>query len=94
MTHVLHVQFNSEFNKDKKSVMPEIQTAIIDTVASCSADVIRSKFANVRCPDLINDRIRRRVTTENLYVYAVLKNYTLIFVGVREIGKKVKVYDD
>ena len=94
MTHILHVQFNKLFEADKALHDPHTQSAIINTVAECSADVIRNKYANARCPDLVNDKIRRRVTTENLYVFAKLQKYNLIFLGVREIGKRVPVYDN
>ena len=55
MTHVLHVQFNKLFESDKALYSPEVQAAIINTVSECSADVIRSKYANMRCSDLVND---------------------------------------
>ena len=60
MSHVLQVQFNSEFNEDKILHSFEIQFAIIDAVASCSADIIRDKFANVRCADLIHGQDKKK----------------------------------
>ena len=93
MTHVLHVQFNKDFENDKKIHHLDAQSEIISTVSDCARDIIKQKYANIRCSDLVNDKIRRRVTTQNMYVFAVLRKHVLIFVGVREIGKRVLIYD-
>ncbi len=93
MTHVLHVQFNKDFENDKKMYDLDVQSEIISAVSDCARDVIKQKYANIRCNDLVNDKIRRRVTTQNLYVFAVLRKYVLIFVGIREIGKRIPIYD-
>lgn len=71
-----------------KKYDPDQVKNIISEVGDWSGDVIRQNHGSARCPDKIGDSVRRRVRTENLYIYAVLKGYVFVLVGIREIGEK------
>ncbi len=84
MAPVIHVHFNSVFEKYMKTVHHDTYKAIMQTVALVTSEIITHYSIVNRCPRKINDEIRQRVPTENILVYAVLKKHVLIFMDHRD----------
>lgn len=83
MSNVLHIHFNKKFENFLKEVHNDTYKAVLETVADISAQTIRSYCVVSRCPTRINDQIRSQVGNDSLIIYAVLKNYVLIFIDHR-----------
>lgn len=83
MTNVLHIHFNRDFENFLKNIHDDTYDAILDSVADTSSRIIKTYSTISRCPTKIDDEVRIRVPSENLLIYAVLNNYTLVFIKHR-----------
>ncbi len=83
MTNILHVHFNGDFERYLKSVHNDTYKAIMEQVADTSAQIIKNYSLISRCPTRINDEIRVRIPSDNLFIFAKLKNYVLVFINHR-----------
>ena len=83
MTNILHIHFNRDFESYLKSVHHDTYKAIMDQVAETAAQIIKNYSIINRCPTKIDDEIRVRIPSDNLFIFAVLKNYVLVFIDHR-----------
>ncbi len=78
MASVIHVHFNSVFQRYLDSTHDEVYDAIIDTVADTTSKIIKHNSSVLRCPQKIDDEIRPRVPTQNILLSTHLKTLQYI----------------